>query len=83
MFRAVDQDGLESNIAAVLITVNPVDDPPVANIQQLETDQNTPLQITLSGTDPIDNDAISQFRIVNSPTNGQISNFNQMTGELT
>ena len=83
MFKAVDQDGLESNIAAVLITVNPVNDPPVANIQQLETDQNTPLQITLSGADPIDNDAISQFRIVNSPTNGQISNFNQMTGELT
>ena len=83
LFKAVDQDGLESNIAAVLITVNPVNDPPVANIQQLETDQNTPLQITLSGADPIDNDAISQFRIVNSPTNGQISNFNQMTGELT
>ena len=83
LFKAVDQDGLESNIATVLITVNPVNDPPVANIQQLETDQNTPLQITLSGADPIDNDAISQFRIVNSPTNGQISNFNQMTGELT
>ena len=83
LFKAVDQDGLESNIAAVLITVNPVNDPPVANIQQVETDQNTPLQITLSGADPIDNDAISQFRIVNSPTNGQISNFNQMTGELT
>ena len=83
LFKAVDQDGLESNIAAVLITVNPVNDPPVANIQQLETNQNTPLQITLSGADPIDNDAISQFRIVNSPTNGQISNFNQMTGELT
>ena len=83
LFKAVDQDGLESNITAVLITVNPVNDPPVANIQQLETDQNTPLQITLSGADPIDNDAISQFRIVNSPTNGQISNFNQMTGELT
>ena len=83
LFKAVDQDGLESNIAAVLITVNPVNDPPVANIQQLETDQNTPLQITLSGADPIDNDVISQFRIVNSPTNGQISNFKQMTGELT
>ena len=83
MFKAVDQDGLESNIATVGITINPVNDPPVANSQQLETAQNTPLQITLSGADPIDNDAISQFRIVNGPTNGQISNFNQTTGELT
>ena len=49
LFKAVDQDGLESNIATVRITVNPVNDPPVANNQQLETDQNTPLQITLSG----------------------------------
>jgi parallel beta-helix repeat protein len=82
LFKAVDQDGLESNIATVDITVNPVNDPPIANNQQLETDQNNPLKITLSGADPIDNDTISQFRIVNSPTNGQISNFNQMTGEL-
>ncbi|HEX5892325.1 MAG TPA: Ig-like domain-containing protein, partial [Nitrososphaeraceae archaeon] len=83
LFKAVDQDGLESNIATVLITVNPVNDPPVANNQKLETDQNTPLQITLSGIDTIDNGNISQFRIVNSPTNGQISSFNQLTGELT
>jgi hypothetical protein len=83
LFKAVDQDGLESNIATVLVTVNPINDRPVANNQQLETDQNTPLQITLSGSDPFDNDTISQFRIVNSPTNGQISNFNELTGELT
>jgi len=83
LFKAVDQEGLESNIATVRIIVTSVNDPPVANNQQLETDQNIPLQITLSGSDHIDNDAISQFRIVNSPTNGQISNFNQMTGELT
>jgi large repetitive protein len=83
LFKAVDQTGLESNIAMVLITVNPINDPPVANNQQLETEQNTPLQITLSGTDHIDNDAIAQFRIVNSPTNGQLSTFNQVTGEVT
>jgi len=40
--------------------------------------------MTLSGADPIDNNGtLSQFRIVNSPTNGQISIFNQLTGELT
>ena len=83
LFKAVDQDGLESNIATVGITINPVNDPPVANNQQVETDQNTPIYIALSGADNIDNDAISQFRIVNSPSNGQISDFNQRTGELT
>jgi Ca2+-binding RTX toxin-like protein len=84
LFKAVDQDRLESNIATVEITVNPINDPPVANNQQLETDQNTILQITLSGADPIDNgDAMSEFIILNNPTNGQISNFNQITGELT
>ena len=84
LFKAVDQEGLESNIATVRIIVTSVNDPPVANNQQLETVQNTPLQITLSGADPIDNgDAISQFRIVNGPTNGQISNFNLTTGALT
>jgi hypothetical protein len=83
LFKAVDQGGLESNIATVRIIVTSVNDPPLANNQQLETNQNTSLQITLSGSDHIDNDAISQFKIVNNPTNGQISNFNQMTGELT
>ncbi|MGE0242598.1 MAG: Ig-like domain-containing protein [Nitrososphaeraceae archaeon] len=84
LFKAVDQDGLESNIATVRLTVNPVNDPPLANNQQVETNQNTPLQITLAGTDPVDNgDTISQFRIVNNPTNGQIIGFNQNTGILT
>jgi hypothetical protein len=84
LFKAVDQDGLESNIATVRITVNSVNDPPVANNQQLETAQNTSLQITLSGADHIDNgDTVSQFRIVNGPTNGQISNFDSNTGKLT
>jgi hypothetical protein len=84
LFKAVDQLGLESNIATVHLTVNPVNDPPIANSQQVETNQNTPLQINLTGADPIDNgDTISQFRIVNNPTNGQITGFDQNTGILT
>jgi hypothetical protein len=84
LYKAIDQEGLESNIATVHLTVNPVNDPPLANSQQVETNQNTPIQIALSGTDPADNgDTISQFRIVSNPTNGQITGFNQDTGDLT
>ena len=83
-FKAVDQSQLESNLATVHIIVNPVNDPPLANNQQLETNQNTPLDIILKGSDPIDNsDIISKFRIISSPTNGQISNFDSVKGTLT
>ena len=83
-FKVVDQSQLESNLATVHIIVNPVNDPPLANNQQLETKQNTPLDIILKGSDPIDNsDIISKFRIISSPTNGQISNFDSVKGTLT
>jgi len=83
-FKAVDQSQLESNLATVHIIVNPVNDPPLANNQQLETNQNIPFDIILKGSDRIDNsDIISKFRIISSPTNGQISNFDSVKGTLT
>jgi len=83
-FKAVDQSQLESNLATVHIIVNPVNDPPLANNQQLETNQNIPFDIILKGSDRIDNsDIISKFRIISSTTNGQISNFDSVKGTLT
>ena len=49
----------------------------------METNSNTPVSITLEGTDSDQGDTISGFIIISSPTNGQISNFNSNTGTLT
>ena len=49
----------------------------------VETNSNTPVSITLEGTDIDQGDMINSFTIMSSPTNGQISNFNSNTGTLT
>ncbi|MFH1568438.1 MAG: Ig-like domain-containing protein [Gemmatimonadota bacterium] len=52
-FRFTVSDGeLESEAAEVAITVRPVNDPPVAEAQAVETDEEVPLEIVLSGQDP-------------------------------
>jgi hypothetical protein len=48
----VNDGSLTSAPATVSITVNPVNDPPTANPQSLVTTQNTPLNVTLTGSDP-------------------------------
>ena len=66
-FKANDGK-LDSNIATVSITVNPVNDAPVANPQSVETTQDTPVAITLTGSD-VDGDILN-FAIVANPLNG-------------
>ena len=68
----VANDGaLDSNIAQITLQVLAVNDAPIAIAQQLNTDNATPLGITLSATD-IDNDALS-FSIVSGPQNGTLA----------
>jgi Ca2+-binding RTX toxin-like protein len=83
LFKAVDQGGLESNIATVQITVNPVNDPPVAVDKMVETNSTTPVSITLEGTDIDQADTINSFTIISISTNGQLSDFNSNAGTLT
>ena len=66
-------DGVaDSAIATVSITVSPVDnDAPQADAQSLSTAEETPLVITLSGSD-VDNQTLS-FAVVTQPTNGTLS----------
>jgi hypothetical protein len=46
-------DGLrDSDIASIMITVYPEDDPPQANPQQVGTTENMPMDITLTGFSP-------------------------------
>ncbi len=69
-FRA--NDGIaNSNTATVSITVNPVNDTPVAIAQSVSTAEDTALPITLAGTD-VENSTLS-FIIVSPAANGTLS----------
>ncbi|GEM_PF-1676346 len=67
----VNDGDLDSAPATVSITVNPVNDAPVANAQIVSTPQDTPLPITLTGSD-VENDPLT-FTIVTDPANGVLS----------
>lgn len=64
-------DGLNSNVATVTITINPINDAPVATPQELSTEEDTSMDITLAGTD-IENDPLSPT-IVGGPTHGTLT----------
>ena len=61
----------DSNTASVSISVTSINDAPVSDPQSLTTEVDTPISITLTGSDP-DGDPLT-FTIVNQPTNGVIS----------
>lgn len=50
-YTITDSDGLTSLAATVTITVNPVNDPPVANSDIAEVDEDTSLDINILGND--------------------------------
>jgi hypothetical protein len=64
-------DGLAEAIAHVNITVLPINDPPVAAGQSLSVNEDTPVTITLTGSDP-DGDTLT-YSITSQPLHGQIS----------
>ena len=67
----VNDGRLDSDPNVVLITVNPVNDVPVANIKSVITDQDTPIFISLTGSD-VDGDALT-FSITTAPLEGSLS----------
>lgn len=64
----VSDASVTSAPAVVQISVLPVNDAPVALTQSLNTDEDTPLPIMLTGSD-IDGDALS-YMVADPPTNG-------------
>ncbi len=60
-----------SNIGTVSITVNPVNDVPVANAQGKVTDEDTAVTITLTGSDA-EGETLS-YAVVAQPANGTLS----------
>lgn len=69
-FRVFDGT-LYSGFVTITIQVSAVNDAPTANVQSLSTNEDTPLLITLTGSD-IDGDLLN-FEVVNFPSSGGIS----------
>jgi len=70
VFRAHDGQA-DSNPATVDIVVRPVNDAPVAVDRSIETDEDTPVAITLSATD-VDGDVLT-YVIVTAPAHGTLT----------
>jgi Tol biopolymer transport system component len=66
----VSDGKLNSKTATVSISVQPVNDAPVAHDDNVYTDEDTPVQFTLSGSDADDTNL--SFVITSSPANGKI-----------
>jgi VCBS repeat-containing protein len=72
-FSFTVNDGMVDSAAALVsITVNPVNDAPVATAQNVSTDEDTALPITLAGTD-VDGDPINIFNITVAPQHGALT----------
>jgi parallel beta-helix repeat protein len=59
-----------TDTATVTVAVNPSADPPVADPQSVQADEDTPLTVTLSGSDP-DGDTLL-FKIITLPGQGDL-----------
>jgi hypothetical protein len=71
-FTFTVSDGSKVSAAAtVRLTVRPVNDAPVAQSQALSTPEDSPLAITLAGSD-VDGDALG-FAVVQAPQHGQLT----------
>ena len=62
---------VDSNIATISITVDPVNDAPVANNQVVVTNEDASVAITLTGSD-VENSSLA-YVVVAQPTNGTLS----------
>ncbi len=78
-FTYTISNGEGTATANATVTVNPVDYPGVANAVTVATNQNTPVAVTLSGTD-VEGSALS-YVIAQGPANGTLGavNGNQVT----
>jgi Domain of Unknown Function (DUF1080)/F5/8 type C domain/Bacterial Ig domain len=71
-YKATDGQGVDSNIATVTITVNASMPRPTVDNKNILTNSGTPIQITLTGTDPIPGDVL-KFSVVGNPQHGTIT----------
>jgi hypothetical protein len=62
-YKGTDGQGVDSNIATVTVTVNTPTPRPTVDNKNILTNSGTPVQITLTGTDPIPGDVL-KFSVV-------------------
>jgi hypothetical protein len=67
----VNDGAADSDVAEVSITVNPVNDVPIADSLSVTTDEDTPLDVTLTGSD-VEGSPLA-FAVVASPAHGTLS----------
>ncbi len=80
-FTFTVSDGQATSAAAtVVITVSAVNTAPVANAQEVSTEEDTPVTITLTGSDP-EGDALT-FIILGQPSKGGLGAVDQGTGKV-
>ncbi|MCC6503924.1 MAG: tandem-95 repeat protein [Aquimonas sp.] len=77
-YRAVDSLGAQSSIATVSITVNSVNDAPVAVDDAYSTDEDVQLVVPAPGTlandsDPVEGSPLTMPLILDTPDNGSVS----------
>jgi hypothetical protein len=79
-----DDDGATSNMATVTVTVNDVNDPPVANDDTASTDEDTAVTIDVLGNDSDVDGTIhpTSVTIVSGPSHGSLS-VDPVSGEVT
>jgi len=70
-FKANDGSS-DSNTATISISVNPVNDAPLAEGQSVNVSYNTATAITLAGTD-VDGDSIASYTVVSGPSHGSLT----------
>lgn len=70
-YEVVDTSGVHSNVATASLTIIPVNDAPVANAGTATTNEDTPVGITLTGSD-IDGDGLT-YGLLALPAHGGIS----------
>ncbi|MBT8507577.1 hypothetical protein AZH53_03970 [Methanomicrobiaceae archaeon CYW5] len=69
----VNDGSADSNVAHVMVTVNPVNDAPVAVDDTLSTDEDTPITFDVLANDlDVDEDSLTPF-VIESPEYGNIS----------
>ena len=78
-YRICDTGGLCSS-AQVIVTVTPVNHPPVANDETTTLPEGTPTSLVLTGMDPDGNPLT--YHAVTSPSHGAIGAFDPATGHL-
>ena len=74
-FKANDGEA-DSNVATITITVNPVNDPPIADPDTGTTDEDTILSVDVLANDyedPVEGDAVTTANLVSSPVQGSVT----------